>query len=320
MIAATYEAYAKLNLLLGVTPEVVAGKHLLTTVFVAIDLADTLRCSFDETRPRAITIETFSTPGIEPLDLPAERNIVHVAAETMEHICARRLQGRLHVTIEKRIPPQGGLAGGSADAAAALRFIAALWEMPPTSPRVLQAAETLGADVTFFLYGGCALMGGSGEKLARKLPPPPLDLVLVKPAGGIATSEAYRAFDADPQPVPSAQRLVRLLEATAKVPAKAPAKATAQATAPVSPELIAAALANNLYPAACRLMPELATLVDELKRQPGVHTALLAGSGSTVFGVCKDARAATQAAAHFAQKGYWSQPCTTRCQEEQAPH
>jgi 4-diphosphocytidyl-2-C-methyl-D-erythritol kinase len=326
LITATHEAHAKLNLLLGVTPEVVAGKHKLTSVFTTIDLADTLRFTFDGSRRRAITIELTSAPGIEPLGLPPERNIVYAAVEMMENVCDRPLKGYLQVAIEKRIPPQGGLGGGSTDAAATLRFIAALWEMAPTDPRVLQAATALGADVSFFLYGGCALMGGSGETLLRRLPPPELDLVLVKPAEGIATAAAYRAFDANPQPMPSVERLVRLLDApaaplakaapsTPAAPPAAPASSTAASTppsiSPVSPGSIAVALANNLYPAACALMPGLEALVADIQRQQGVHAALLTGSGSTVFGVCEDSLAASSAAEYFAQKGYWAKACTT---------
>jgi 4-diphosphocytidyl-2-C-methyl-D-erythritol kinase len=232
------------------------------------------------------------------------------------------------VAIEKRIPPQGGLGGGSTDAAATLRFIAALWGMAPTDPRVLRAATALGADVSFFLYGGCALMGGSGETLLRRLAPPKLDFVLVKPAEGISTAAAYRAFDANPQPMPSVERLVRLLDASAAplaAPAPAPAAAKAAAAKAASPTVastppsispalpgsIAAALANNLYPAACALMPGLEALVTDIQRQPGIHAALLTGSGSTVFGICEDLQAASGAAEYFAQKGYWAKACTT---------
>jgi 4-diphosphocytidyl-2-C-methyl-D-erythritol kinase len=299
MIRATQQAHAKLNLLLGVTPEVVAGKHLLTTVFTTIDLADTLHFTLDDSRPRTVTVELTSTPGIGPLDLSPGQNIVCTAVEMMEKMCGRFLDGRLHVTIEKRIPPQGGLGGGSTDAAATLHFLAELWEFPPTDPRVLRVAEALGADVAFFCYGGCALMGGHGERLIRKLPQPALDLVLVKPAAGVSTVEAYRLFDADPQPPPSAEPLVRLLETSG------------MSGDPAFPRRIAATLANNLYSAACILMPELEELVAEVKGQPNVHAALLTGSGSTVFGICENARAAAQSAEHFAQRGYWSRACTT---------
>jgi 4-diphosphocytidyl-2-C-methyl-D-erythritol kinase len=293
MIRITQQAHAKLNLLLSVTPEVTGGKHLLNTVFTAIDLADILTFTLDNTQSRAIEIELISAPAVPPLDLPTERNIVYTAVETMEKICGRSLQGRLHVVIEKHIPHAAGLAGGSTDAAATLRAVAELWGMSSTDAVVQQAAQMLGADVSFFLYEGCALMGGHGEKLLRRLPQPTLDLVVVKPAEGVSTAAAYAAFDAEPQPAPSAERLVELLER------------------PVTrPEEVAAALANNLYPAACTLMPQLGTLIAELKEQSGVYTALLTGSGSAVFGICESPRAAKDATQHFERQGYWARPCT----------
>jgi 4-diphosphocytidyl-2-C-methyl-D-erythritol kinase len=294
MITTVQQAHAKLNLLLGITPKLIGGKHQLTTVFTAISLADTLTFTFDDTVSRAVTLEVTSASDLEALTIPADQNIVHAAVGVMEQVCGRSLQGHFHIAIEKRIPHQAGLAGGSTDAAAALRVIADLWEMSLDDPLLGTAAQILGADVAFFLRGGCALMGGAGEKLIRHLPQPVLDLVLVKPAEGIATIDAYRAFDADPQPVLSAESFVRLLE-----------------TPGTQPKDIAGALANNLYPAACALMPPLGDLVAAIEEQPGVYAALLAGSGSTVFGICENARAAERVADTFKKQGYWVRACTT---------
>jgi 4-diphosphocytidyl-2-C-methyl-D-erythritol kinase len=294
VITIVQQAHAKLNLLLGITPKLVDGKHQLTTVFTTISLADTLTFTFDDTAPRAITLEIASAPDLEPLTIPADQNIIYAAAETMERACGRSLRGHLHIAVRKRIPHQAGLAGGSTDAAATLRVIAGLWEMSLDDPLLDTAAQALGADVAFFLHGGCALMGGAGEKLIRRLPQPSLDLVLVKPAQGVSTSDAYRAFDADPQPAPSAESLVRLLE-----------------TPSARPKDITGALANNLYPAACALMPALKGLVAAIEEQPGVRAALLAGSGSAVFGICENANAAEQAADTFRKQGYWARACTT---------
>jgi 4-diphosphocytidyl-2C-methyl-D-erythritol kinase len=352
--SATFKAPAKLNLLLGVSPRIVEGKHQLITVFTTIDLADTLSFTFDPTRERLVTVEVVCAQGVPALDLPLERNIVYRAVLALEQACGRKLNGWLDIAIDKHIPSEGGLAGGSSDAAATLRMLAGLWGIDPLGEPVLNVAKSLGADVAFFLYGGCALMGGAGEKLLRRLSQPTLHLVLVKPAGGVATAAAYAAFDACPQPQPSADRLVQLLESAEAtgapntcdvteasgaqdarvaplpgvVPASgvAPAPATelapttppaAPATAtlvPPTPSLVSAIaqeLANNLSPAACALMPELKTLIAEVGAQPGVHAALLTGSGSTVFGVCASALAAQAAAKHFATQGYWAKACAT---------
>jgi 4-diphosphocytidyl-2-C-methyl-D-erythritol kinase len=212
----------------------------------------------------------------------------------LEESCSRELDGRLHVVIDKRIPFEAGLAGGSSDAAATLRALADIWGIDPLGEPVLHAAQSLGADVTFFLYGQCAFMGGSGERLLRRLPQPALDLALVKPAKGVSTAAAYAAFDADPQPMPSVKRFVRLLE-----------------TPGVSPDVLAEGMANNLCPAACGILPELEALIVELASQRGVYRALLTGSGSTVFGVCEDSRAARRVAEYFERRGYWAKACAT---------
>jgi 4-diphosphocytidyl-2-C-methyl-D-erythritol kinase len=287
-------APAKLNLLLGITPQIVGGKHVLTTVFSAISLADTLTFTYDDTQPRGISLDVQASSDSAPLRIAFERNIVYKAVLAMEEFCGRTLAGHLRIVVDKRIPVQGGLAGGSTDAAATLKYLAGLWGIDPLSEPVLAAASALGADVTFFLYGGCALMGGGGEQFIRALPQPKLDLVLVKPKGGVSTKAAYAAFDADPQPLPSAERLVNLLQ-----------------DAGTPRQVLAQAFANNLYPAARSLMPELEALRAQLSAQPGIHAALLTGSGATVFGVCESAQVAARVAQHFSGQGYWTKACTT---------
>ena len=290
----TLKAPAKLNLMLGVSPTIIGGKHLLTSVFSTIELSDELSFSFEDTKPRQIAIEVTSSSGIPPLDLPIEQNMVYKAVCALEKVCSRALDGHLSILVEKSIPHEAGLAGGSTDAAVTLLALSKLWGIDPLGAPVLEAAAQLGADVLFFLHGGCALMGGDGGTLLRQLTQPSMDLVLVKPNAGISTAAAYKAFDADPQPIPSYQRLLDLLE-----------------TEDTSVELIAGELANNLTKAACLLLPGLAPLIDEVAAQKGVYTALLAGSGSTVFGVCENAGVAAELAARFSQKGYWAAATST---------
>ena len=290
----TLRAPAKLNLLLGVSSHVSYGRHTLISIYSTIDLGDYLSFSFDGSQKREITIEVVSSPGIAPLNLPTEQNIVYKAITTLEAISGRKLDGHLKILIEKSIPYEAGLAGGSSDAAATLLALASIWSIDPFGLPVLEAAQKLGADVPYFLYGGCLLMGGGGDKFIRRLPQPSLDLVLVKPEAGISTAAAYAAFDADPQPVPSSQRLVLMLESK-----NAPR------------QLIAEQLANNLSKAAYSLLPELETLTDEIAVQSGVHKALITGSGSAVFGVCESAEVALRIAAEFTEKGYWSTAAMT---------
>ena len=290
----TLRAPAKLNLILGVSPHTLHGKHVLTSIYSTIDLSDYLTFSFDGNQRRKITIEVVTSPGIPPLNLPTEKNIVYQAITTLEQHCGRKLDGHLSILIEKSIPYEAGLAGGSSDAATTLLALANILNIEPFGIPVLETARHLGSDVPFFLCGGCAHMGGCGEKLLKKLPQPSLNLVLVKPEAGVSTAAAYAAFDADPQPAPSSRLLLTMLESK-----DAPAR------------LIADQLANNLSKAACSLLPELATLTHEVAAQKGVYSALITGSGSTVFGVCESADAAITVAARFVQKGYWATAATT---------
>jgi len=283
-------APAKLNLYLGVEPHVVDGKHQLHSVFTTLELHDILTFEWggESGSPApSLALKTPFAPGIGPLDVPAEDNLVVKTTRALLAATSRTLEQPLHITLDKHIPAQAGLGGGSSDAAAVIRALARLWGIDPLAPACLEVAQQMGSDVPFFLHGGCALMGGSGDVFERALPQPSLDLVLVKPAQGVSTVAAYQAFDRHPQPLPPLDPLIAALESGA-------------------PERIAAALANNLYPAAQELLPELASVIARLQAHPGVMRALLAGSGSTVFGVCESAAAARAAAAHFSVQGFWA--------------
>ncbi|MDR3316272.1 MAG: 4-(cytidine 5'-diphospho)-2-C-methyl-D-erythritol kinase [Coriobacteriales bacterium] len=292
-VVLTESAPAKLNLLLAVEPEIVGGKHRLTSVFTTISLTDTLTVVYDKNEPRAAAIDLRCEPGLEPVALPMEDNIVYRALRAFERAKGSLLQGSFAVRLDKRIPAEGGLGGGSTDAAAMLRVLTALFGCE--AEVLQQIARSLGADVNFFLQSGCALMGGDGSEFIRSLALPELQLVLVKPEGGVSTAAAYAAFDADPQPAPAVAPLEALLQASAAAPVE-----------PNTIAQIAELFTNNLYPAACALKPELADLAANLQEQPGVLKALLAGSGSVVFGVCADAATAARVAQSFTAQGYWA--------------
>jgi len=292
----TLKAPAKINLLLAVSSSVIEGKHQLISIFSTISLSDRLTYSYDSDRGRQITIDVINAPGITPLDITVEQNIVYKAVIALEENLQTKPEGHLGITLEKMIPHEGGLGGGSSDAATTLLALCKLWgiEDPHHAAPVLSAAKSLGADVPFFLTGGCALMGGYGDQLQQTLPQPQLDLVLVKPAAGVSTGSAYAQFDADPQPMPPSELLVNMLKA----------KDTPSKT-------LASQLSNNLSKAACSLLPELAILLQELSARDGVYRALIAGSGSTVFGVCESQDAAEKTAVHFRENGYWAVAATT---------
>ena len=293
-------AHAKLNLLLAVQPCIVDGKHLLTSVFLNIGLHDTLTFDFEagsSLSSEAVSYEFVTALQVGIFDCALENNMVVKAVRLfLETFGAKAIPAKqLHILLDKQIPLQAGLGGGSSDAAAVLRMLTRLANMQPTMPALIKLAQRLGADVPFFLHGGCAHMGGFGDELIECLPVPQLDLVLVKPAQGISTKELYQSFDRDfgarSTPIPDSAPLVAALREGS------------------SRQVLSDAMANNLEPAAIKLLNEIAIIKQELEEAPGVLRALVTGSGSTVFGVCENAATAQQVAKDMADQGYWS--CVT---------
>lgn len=280
-------APAKVNLFLDVGARREDGYHEVESIMHVLNLHDVLYLRrSDELPGSGLTIEvacrTFG--GIEPLAVSSEDNLVSKAFRLLAKRCGRMVDEKLRVIIEKHIPAQAGLGGGSSDAAAALVGSACLWGIAPDDPRVEEVARSLGADVAFFLRGGCARFTGAGETFARSLTPLGTPVVLVKPQGGVSTVEAYRAFDEDPQPVPSAQRAVALAASrAADVP-----------------------LCNNLTKAAQLLLPELSEVHAWIAGREGVEGFLMSGSGSAVFVVCRDVASACNLAAASRTRGWWA--------------
>lgn len=228
--------------------------------------------------------------GAHALNVPARDNIVCKAVDGLACYLGRGGFERVLIRIEKNIPHQGGLGGGSSDAAAVLTALASRWHVEPIDPRVAEVACSLGSDVAFFLEGGCALFNGAGECLVRAVEPMKLPLVLVKPFVGVSTPAAYRAFDDDP----------------ADVPADVIAAASSVDHAEEMP------LFNNLAVAAEGLEPVLVDVREWLSEQDGVvpGKVLLCGSGATTFAVTDDFSAACNIAAAARSRGWWARACT----------
>jgi 4-diphosphocytidyl-2-C-methyl-D-erythritol kinase len=303
----TIAAPAKVNLALGVSPHIIDGKHQLQSIFCTLALVDGLTVEYDEQGTDELEFTIEYSGDVPHLDIAPEQNLVVRAVRLMQeefgtaaahkNALGRRhaLGGHLHLHLYKNIPAQAGLGGGSSDAAAAIMALALLWGADRLDPRCLHAARQLGADVSFFLYGGCASMAGDGSDLVRTLAVPKLHLVCARPNCGVNTAAAYAAFDSQATAVGDIDALARLLANNAD-------HAGTQARA-VS---IAAALTNNLEPAVFGLEPQVAKLYAELAALPGALKAVLCGSGSAVFAVMQDAMSALQAVMHFREQGLWA--------------
>ena len=151
-------AYAKINLSLEVLGRRADGYHQVTTVLHAVDLAD--RLTFEPS-------SSLSLECVPPLG-PAEGNMVMQAARLLQQATA--YTGGAAMTLEKRIPVASGLGGGSSDAATTLKALETLWALGLSTEKLSDLAARLGADVPFFLAGGCALAEGRGDVMTP-LPP-----------------------------------------------------------------------------------------------------------------------------------------------------
>ena len=300
---------AKVNLLLAIGARREDGYHDADTIMHALALHDTLYLraegvSADELARRVaegasredvavggpadnlvMTIDLADRTG-QDLAVPAADNLAFKAADRLSRAVGRDLPEAIQLRIEKHIPAQGGLGGGSSNAAAGLVGLAKVWGLAADDERVADVARSLGADVAFFLHGGCVLLGGVGEVLQRRLETSRRAVVLVKPAEGVSTAAAYQRFDETPCSV------------SAEVLAHDFAAARADDVA----------FANNLAPAAEVLLPELADIRAWLADQVGEANVLLSGSGSVTFALvdtfAEASRIATAATAH----GWWARP------------
>ena len=249
-------AHAKVNLdlrIFGTRPD---GYHELRTVFQSIELHDTLICA---EWPGPFILKSRSSSV--PLD---HSNLVWKAASALWKALGREGEPTdTTVTLEKAIPMQAGLGGGSSDAAAALLAFARLWGGAPLT-LLREVAGGLGADVPFFLSGGTALGLGRGEEIYPLVDLPPHWIVVVQPAFGVSTVEAYNWYDEDRVAGVKEHRELQVL--------------------PVPWPSRAAQMINDLEPPVVRRHPEIADIKDQLKAG-GAVAAAMSGSGSAVFGL-----------------------------------
>ncbi len=191
-------ARAKLNLGLAVGPRRPDGFHELVTVFQSVSLADTLVAE----RARDFRLEVRHEAAADRGRLPARTRAAVPAGSGNLALRAARLaagyvgvNGGVRLTLTKRIPAQAGLGGGSADAAAALAAVFALYGVRvPLAERLALGAE-LGSDVPFALLGGTALGTGRGERLRPLRPGPRFRAVIAVPGWRVPTARAFRALD-----------------------------------------------------------------------------------------------------------------------------
>jgi 4-diphosphocytidyl-2-C-methyl-D-erythritol kinase len=262
-------APAKLNLFLEILRKRPDGYHDLESLMLAVDLFDTL-----EVRAALGAISlTCDPPGLPT----GTDNLVVKAAHILRDRVNRPELGAA-IRLTKRIPTQAGLGGGSADAALTLLALNQIWKLAQTREELAAMGASLGSDVAFFLTPPAAWCEGRGERVTPEAVGRPLDFVLVCPPVGLATADVYRRLEVPAAPVPgdSLRRAVRAGD----------------------PEAVGRALFNRLEQPAFVLAPVVERVRQRLTNL-GSCGALLSGSGSAAFAVCRSRDEATRLAAAF---------------------
>jgi 4-diphosphocytidyl-2-C-methyl-D-erythritol kinase len=265
-------AFAKINLALQVLGARRDGYHELRTTFQTVALHDTL--IFSAVRG---PFEMVCDDPACPVDCS---NLVWRAAERLWRAAGRRgAPAGVRVRLAKRIPLQAGLGGGSSDAAAALRALARLWRVTLGPDRLRRIASRLGADVPFFLEGGTVLGLKRGDLLRPLADGPASWVVLVLPNFGVSAKDAYGWWDGWWD---------------------AAGRPALRSDAPPAPEIgrragRIALRGNDLEGPVAARHPDISRVVAALRRSGARHAAM-SGSGSAIFGLFDDKRAAETAA------------------------
>lgn len=272
-------APAKINLTLRVAARGEDGYHRLSTVFHAISLGDRMRLVREEGR---LSVRTLGPYAHEVID--DRTNLALRAAEALRERFGSPRMGA-HIEIDKEIPVAGGMAGGSADCAAALVGAARLWGLEVSDAELFELAAGLGSDVSFALHGGTAFGAGRGERLEPLRCPYRLHWVVAVAERGLSTPTVYRRFDerveaAMSRPSDPERRPEALIDALARGDAPA----------------IGSLLVNDLEAAALDLYPELTGTL-EAGREAGALAGIVSGSGPTCVFLAADRSGAERIAA-----------------------
>ncbi|HET6183731.1 MAG TPA: 4-(cytidine 5'-diphospho)-2-C-methyl-D-erythritol kinase [Acetobacteraceae bacterium] len=271
-------ARAKVNLYLHVTGRRADGYHLLDSLVVFAEAADTLALD-DAAAPLSLAVEGPFAAALEA----AADNLVLRAARALS--AAASLPARGALRLRKTLPVASGIGGGSADAAATLRLLCRAWGIAGDATDLHGVALALGADVPVCLAGVPARMAGIGEDVSPAPEIPAGGLVLANPGVPVPTQAVFRARTG---PFSPAVPLPGLWGSIADLAA------------------FLAGTRNDLEPAAIGLCPEIGCVLAALRAVPGCRFARMSGSGATCFGLFDTDAEARAAAAALRRPGWWT--------------
>ena len=267
------KAFAKINLCLDVIGKRENGYHELEMVMVPIDLFDTVDIQISE--EMKIQNDKFFLPS-------DERNTVIKAIEIMRKKYG--FQENFKIQLVKNIPTQAGMAGGSADAATAIKIVNELLDLKASEKELFEIAEQVGSDVPFCMLGKPALVKGVGEKLTPIEINLDFHIFLAKPKKGVSTKIAFHNLDSTSFSHLDVEKVVQGLKEG-------------------NYEVFLDSLGNVLEEVAIQEVPEIYDMKKELL-DFGFDAALMSGSGSTVFALTKNEALVDAAVNHFWNR-YW---------------
>lgn len=278
-------AYAKINLCLDVVRRREDGYHELEMIMAPVNLYDTLNFEFsDELRLQS------NVPYL-PLD---RRNTIVKAIELLREEYG--FKENFEITLQKHIPTQAGMAGGSTDGAAAIRALNKMLQLGMDNEKMVEIAKKVGADVPFCLRSRPAFVTGIGENLEHFRVHTPFYLLLVKPYKGVSTKVAFETLDFSCAEHPDCRRMREALIGN-------------------DYDGVLQSLGNTLEQSAFKLVPQIATIKQELLAL-GFDGALMSGSGSTVFALTRDLELLEKGAAAMRKKAAFIRKTELRPQEE----
>lgn len=297
----TLPSFAKVNWNVRVLGKRSDGYHEVRTILQTISLQDDLE--FEVTRDGSIDL-TCDHPDI-PTD---NRNLIVRAANALKN--KYDVVEGARIRLKKRIPAQAGLGGGSSNAAVSLLALGHLWKIAATGPELVKIAAGLGADVPFFLLGGVALGTGTGatvSALADDEDPKTQHLIVIKPRATVTTANAYAAMN-----LPA---LTTFKQDPILSNSQTDADSGNSQPWPAGNSFLGD-LQNDFEAVIFDIEPEIKRARDQLI-ESGALGALLAGSGSSVFGIFANREAQQRAVnAIGIESGWRIFPCVTLSRDE----
>lgn len=256
------KAPAKINLAINVLRKRPDGYHDIDIIALPLMLHDSIEIIEYPAR-----FETFVTSDDTSL-ICDESNLVYLAYREMKKEFNFNCSFRIH--IYKRIPLEAGLAGGSADAAAVIRGLVKLKKLKVKDEKLIEIAKRIGSDVPYCLFNKPSRISGMGEEIKSIQVKKRYYVLLIKPHQGLSTKKVYQLAD----DIPGEKQDINLLEKALKEG---------------DDKAVKDHMVNGLQPAAVKLLPEIAEVIERLKEK-GLNIVMMSGSGSTIFALSDNYR------------------------------